>query len=122
MAKKSKKNNGSSYVIDAEAPVEAELSQEEIIEPEGLENPLRIITLIDKCDDIPEGDMQERMLDHVQSMEQVDGFFDEFDEKICIPNEGHIKYEVGSDGLVLIVIDDKKLRDEVLDFVDNYKK
>lgn len=31
-------------------------------------------------------------------------WFDKFDEEICIPNEGHIKYEISSDGLIVLML------------------
>lgn len=86
---------------------------------EGLDNPLRAVVVVNSPD-VPEGDMEERMLDTIQTFDEVDKFFDAFDEKISYPNEGHIKYEVGSDGLVVFVVDSLKLRDEVLAFIDGY--
>ncbi|EEQ37015.1 hypothetical protein EJF18_11168 [Clavispora lusitaniae] len=86
---------------------------------EGLDNPLRAIVVVNSPD-VPDGDMEERMLDCIQTFDEVDKFFDAFDEKVAYPNENHIKYEVGSDGLVVVVVDTLKLRDEVLKFIDGY--
>lgn len=64
--------------------------------------------------------MDERLLDTVQSFDDMNDFFDEFDESIAVPNEGSIKYEVGSDGLVVIVLDSVDLKDKVLAWIDDY--
>ncbi|EGV62796.1 hypothetical protein PSN45_000859 [Yamadazyma tenuis] len=122
MGKKSKRNNGSSQVVDTQ-PIDIVVPDTPLTNEndhlEELDNPLRIITLINSPD-VPEGDLQERLMDYVQTMDEVDGFFNEFDETVAVPNDGHIKYEVGSDGLVVIVIDSTELRDEVLKFIDGY--
>lgn len=122
MGKKAKKNNGTSHTVDKPSePIEIEQQEADHEQPEELDNPLRIILLINSPD-VPEGDLQERLMDYVQSMEDVDEFFNEFDEKVAIPNEGHIKYEVGSDGLVVIVVDSTGLRDSTLKFIDDYNE
>lgn len=87
---------------------------------EDLDNPLRIILVIDHPENKELNEMEERLLDSIQSFKQMDLFFDKFDENIAMPNESHIKYEVGSDGLVVIIGDNLKLRDEVLTFIDGY--
>ncbi|KAK6198087.1 uncharacterized protein RJT21DRAFT_54389 [Scheffersomyces amazonensis] len=105
---------------------------EQTQEQEDLDNPLRVILVIN----VPEaeinnnessgpdtssnGEMEERLLDSIQSFEDMNTFFDDFDDIIAYPNEGHIKYEVGSDGLVIIVVDNVTLRDKVLEFMDKY--
>lgn len=86
---------------------------------DGLDNPLRAIIVVNSTD-VPDGDMEERMLDSIQTFDEVDKFFDTFDEKVAYPNENHIKYEVGSDGLVVFVVDLKKLQEEVLKFIDTF--
>lgn len=86
---------------------------------EGLENPLRAIIVVNSPD-VPDGDMEERMLDSIQTFDEVDHFFDSFDEKVAYPNEEHIKYEVGSDGLVVFVVDLFKLKEAVLKFIDDF--
>ena len=84
-----------------------------------LENPLRAIIVVNSAES-PEGDMEEALLDGVQSFDDMNEFFDKFDETIAIPNEEHIKYEVGSDGLVVIVVDSLSLRDKALKFMEDY--
>ncbi|RCK58949.1 hypothetical protein Cantr_07600 [Candida viswanathii] len=91
-----------------------------ILDQEDLDNPLRIILVVDHPENKESNEMEERLLDLIQSFKQMDSFFDRFDETIAVPNESHIKYEVGSDGLVVIIVDNLKLRDEVLRFVDGY--
>lgn len=85
----------------------------------GLDNPLRAIIVVNSTDS-PEGDMEEALLDSIQSFDDMNEFFDKFDETIAIPNEEHIKYEVGSDGLVVIVVDSLSLRDKALKFMEDY--
>lgn len=49
-------------------------------------------------------------------------WFDKFDEEICIPNEGHIKYEITSDGLIVLILDkelDHEFVARVREFVEN---
>lgn len=41
----------------------------------------------------------------VDEMDLLNSWFDKFDEKICIPNEGNIKYEISSDGLIVLILD-----------------
>lgn len=101
------------------------MSSEEIDIPrppegdDGLENPMRAVVVVNSPD-VPEGEMEERMLDCVQTFDEVDQFFDKFDEEVAVPNESHIKYEVGSDGLVVIIVDLRKLKDTVLAFIDKF--
>lgn len=92
---------------------------EEFLEMEALDNPLRVIIVV-QAEDVPDGDMEERMLDQIQLFEDMNQFFDTFDEQIAVPNESHIKYEVGLDGLVVIVVDTLELRDKALKFMDDY--
>lgn len=98
---------------------EPQLEQYEF-EGEDLDNPLRVIIVINSPDH-PEGEMEERLLDSIQSFDDVNAFFDSFDESIAIPNTGHIKYEVGSDGLVVVVVDNLELRNKALVFMDDYR-
>lgn len=86
---------------------------------EGLDNPLRAIVVVN-APEAPEGEMEERMLDAIQAFDEVEDFFDKFDETVAIPNEGHIKYEVGSDGLVIFVVDSLVLQATVLKFIDDF--
>lgn len=90
------------------------------LEEDGvLDNPLRAIIVINSPD-IPEGEMEERLLDTIQSFEDMNAFFDKFDETVAIPNEEHIKYEVGSDGMVVVLVDSKEVKDKVVAFFDEY--
>ncbi|EMG48843.1 hypothetical protein SBY92_004116 [Candida maltosa Xu316] len=91
-----------------------------ILDQEDLDNPLRIILVIDHPENKEMNEMEERLIDSIQSFKQMDQFFDSFDEMVAVPNESHIKYEVGSDGLVVIIVDNLKLRDDVLAFIDGY--
>ncbi|KAI3405015.1 hypothetical protein KGF56_002180 [Candida oxycetoniae] len=97
------------------------MSVSEQIPHEDLENPLRIVLVLD-IPNSKESEMEERLLDDLQTFDSVNEFFDAFDEKVAIPNEGHIKYEVGSDGLVVIIVDGNELKDRVLEFIDEYEQ
>lgn len=48
----------------------------------------------------------------VDELDALNEWFDKFDEEICIPNEGHIKYEITSDGLIILILD-KDIKDVV---------
>lgn len=41
----------------------------------------------------------------VDELDALNKWFDKFDEEICIPNEGHIKYEITSDGMMVLILD-----------------
>ncbi|KAL6930754.1 uncharacterized protein HGUI_01311 [Hanseniaspora guilliermondii] len=41
-------------------------------------------------------------------LDELNEWFDEFDEKISIPNEGFIKYEITNDGLIILLVNEKK--------------
>lgn len=41
----------------------------------------------------------------VDELDALNQWFDKFDEEICIPNEGHIKYEITSDGIIILILD-----------------
>lgn len=88
---------------------------------EGLDNPLRAIIVVNSKS-VPEGEMEERMLDQIQTFEEVEAFFDKFDEAVAYPNEDHIKYEVGSDGLVIFVVDSLELKSKVMRFLDDLEE
>ncbi|KAK7686828.1 hypothetical protein QCA50_009903 [Cerrena zonata] len=89
------------------------------LEQEELDHPMRVIIIINSPD-VPDADMDERLLDNIQSFDAMNAFFDSFDEAIAIPNDGHIKYEVGSDGLVVIVVDSRDLKLKALGWIDDY--
>ncbi|CAR21965.1 uncharacterized protein KLTH0C04070g [Lachancea thermotolerans CBS 6340] len=44
----------------------------------------------------------------IDDMDKLNEWFDKFDADICIPNEGFIKYEISSDGLVVLLLDRSK--------------
>lgn len=87
-------------------------------EDEALDNPLRAIVVVNAPGN--DGDMEERMLDLIQTIDEVNNFFDAFDDNVAYPNEGHLKYEVGSDGLVVVVADSPALHQKVLKYIDDY--
>lgn len=64
--------------------------------------------------------VDEFILSNLESLDAVNALFDEFDSKIAYPNEGHIKYEVGSDGLCVIIVDSVSLKASVVEFVQSY--
>lgn len=83
-----------------------------------LDHPMKVLAVL-KTDDSPEGSLEERLVAGIRTHGAMNDFFDDFDEKIAIPNEGHIKYEVGSDGLVVILADNEELFDKVVKFIDD---
>lgn len=84
-----------------------------------LDHPMRVLVVL-KSDQHPDGHLDERTLASVRTHGEMNTFFDEFDDKIAMPNEGNIKYEVGSDGLVLILLDNEPLHKSVVKFIDEY--
>lgn len=64
--------------------------------------------------------IDEFILQGLHSIDAVNDLFDAFDSEIAYPNEGHIKYEVGSDGLCVIIVDNEPLKKLVVDFVLKY--
>ena len=69
---------------------------------------------------VEESDMEEILVRQVRTMNNVNEFFDSFDATIAEPNEGHLKYEVGSDGLCVVLVDSVNLKDKVVNFVNKY--
>ncbi|AMD20309.1 HDL435Wp [Eremothecium sinecaudum] len=43
----------------------------------------------------------------VDELDLLNTWFDKFDEQISIPNEGLLKYEISSDGLIVLILDKK---------------
>ncbi|GCE98513.1 hypothetical protein ZYGM_003927 [Zygosaccharomyces mellis] len=60
---------------------------------------------------------------NVDEIDQLNSWFDRFDEQICIPNEGHIKYEITSDGIIVLILDKEMepLVSEVRSFVETHR-
>lgn len=56
----------------------------------------------------------------VDELDTLNEWFDKFDEEICIPHEGHIKYEISNDGLVVLLLDKtlESVVDDVRKFVE----
>lgn len=118
------------YIIRREVEeVEEDINEE----PESelvFDNEFRILVLANSSispnaeDDtsvsVEQSDMEELLVRPVRTMEDVNEFFDAFDSTIAEPNEGHIKYEVGSDGLCVVLVDDVKLKDAVVTFVQKF--
>lgn len=69
---------------------------------------------------VEESDMEEILIRQVRTINDVNEFFDDFDSKIAVPNDGHLKYEVGSDGLCVVLVDSLILKDKVVEFVQKY--
>ncbi|ANZ76204.1 BA75_01888T0 [Komagataella pastoris] len=88
-------------------------------EQDELENDFRI-TLVVQSKEIPDGELHERFLSNISTFTGMNQFFDIFDEKVAYPNEGELKYEVGSDGLVVMLVTNREIRDQCLDFIDKY--
>ncbi|QPG75313.1 hypothetical protein FOA43_002665 [Brettanomyces nanus] len=71
---------------------------------------------------VEQADMKGKLLEGIHTFTGINKFFDEFDRKIAYPNEGSLKYDVGSDGFIVIVVERDQLRKEVGDFIDDYLK
>ncbi|KAG7856131.1 hypothetical protein KL919_004524 [Ogataea angusta] len=56
--------------------------------------------------------MQEYVLAGIDSMEKMNEWFDRFDEQVAYPNEGNIKYDVGSDGVVVVIVKTQEVRSQ----------
>lgn len=69
---------------------------------------------------VEESDMEELLIRQVRTLDDVNEFFDEFDGVVAVPNEGHLKYEVGSDGLCVVLVDSVGLKEKVVTFVREY--
>ncbi|CEP65021.1 uncharacterized protein LALA0_S17e00386g [Lachancea lanzarotensis] len=59
----------------------------------------------------------------IEEMDKLNEWFDKFDAEICIPNEGFIKYEISSDGLVMLLLDKSReaVANQVRAFVQRTK-
>ena len=59
----------------------------------------------------------------LDGLDILNEWFDKFDEEICIPNEGHIKYEISSDGLIILMLDKEieNVYQRILKFVENHQ-
>ncbi|GMM32095.1 hypothetical protein DAMA08_048400 [Martiniozyma asiatica (nom. inval.)] len=64
--------------------------------------------------------VDEFLMDSLDSMDAINNFFDSFDSKIAYPNEGHIKYEVGSDGLCVVIVDSDLVKKAVTEFIESF--
>lgn len=66
---------------------------------------------VDNVEDKPEVKSSHEFVDElvlpfqVDEIDALNEWFDKFDEKLCIPNEGHIKYEITSDGMMVLLLD-----------------
>lgn len=69
---------------------------------------------------VEESDMEEILVRAVRTLNDVNEFFDNFDAKIAEPNDGHLKYEVGSDGLCVVLVDTIELKNKVVEFVNQF--
>ena len=69
---------------------------------------------------VEESDMEELLIRQVRTLDDVNEFFDDFDSVVAVPNEGHLKYEVGSDGLCVVLVDSVELKEKIVAFVREY--
>lgn len=51
-------------------------------------------------------------------LDELNTWFDDFDEKISIPNEGFLKYEITNDGLIILLVNEKK--EGIVDDIKKY--
>lgn len=69
---------------------------------------------------VEESDMEEILVRQVRTLADVNEFFDAFDAQVAVPNEGHLKYEVGSDGLCVVLVDSVAIKASVVAFVNKF--
>lgn len=69
---------------------------------------------------VEQSDMEEILVRAVRTLDDVNEFFDDFDANIAEPNDGHLKYEVGSDGLCVVLVDTVDLKNKVVEFVNKF--
>lgn len=91
------------------------------------ENDFRVLVLVHKTDGsdqqditVDQSEAKGKLLRGIHTFDGINIFFDSFDEHIAYPNEGSIKYDVGSDGFIVVIVDTQDLRKKVLDFIDDY--
>ncbi|OBA16886.1 uncharacterized protein OGAPODRAFT_8130 [Ogataea polymorpha] len=83
---------------------------------------LKVVLLSEDGDKNEDGsinatDMQEYVLKGIDTMEKMNEWFDRFDEQVAYPNEGNIKYDVGSDGVVVVIVKTHEVRSQVEDYI-----
>ncbi|CDK25850.1 unnamed protein product [Kuraishia capsulata CBS 1993] len=99
------------------------MSDEELAYPQPeqdeLDNDVRFVVVVQNPE-MPDGKMDERLCSSIDTFTKLNAFFDAFDEAVAYPNEKDIKYDVGSDGMVVIVVTTEALSDTVLQFIDEH--
>ncbi len=94
------------------------------------ENDFRVLVLVQKDISTAEGsntditveesEAKGKILEGITSFTGINKFFDAFDEQIAYPNQGNLKYDVGSDGFIVIIVGSNNLKENVLNFIDEY--
>ncbi|ODV86190.1 hypothetical protein CANARDRAFT_27450 [[Candida] arabinofermentans NRRL YB-2248] len=74
----------------------------------------------DNSINVEQSQLEERILSNITTFTKVNEFFDNFDELIAYPNQSQIKYDVGSDGMCVVVVDNDDMKGKVLEFIDQY--
>lgn len=123
------------YIVRREVEYGEEEEQSQIPNPSEdsvFDNEFRILilanTTINKDQNgnnrvnVEESDMEEILIRQVRTLDDVNEFFDAFDSEIAQPNEGHLKYEVGSDGLCVVLVDSVKIKDDAVTFINRFIK
>ncbi|EDO15181.1 hypothetical protein Kpol_1069p3 [Vanderwaltozyma polyspora DSM 70294] len=98
-----------------------------ILLEEGMENLDEEQTQQDRTEEPKESKKMHEFVDElvlpfqVDEIDSLNDWFDKFDEEICIPNEGHIKYEITSDGIIVLILDKEieNVLDKVKEFVQS---
>lgn len=138
MVKTKNNTNGMSdeeYIVRREVEYGEEEEQSQLPNPSEdsvFDNEFRILilanTTINKDQNgnnrvnVEESDMEEILIRQVRTLDDVNEFFDAFDSEIAQPNEGHLKYEVGSDGLCVVLVDSVKIKDDAVTFINRFIK
>ncbi|VEU22891.1 DEKNAAC103977 [Brettanomyces naardenensis] len=98
---------------------------------DNLDYDFRVLVLEQKNDsnsdgtvdvDVEQSEMKGKLLEGIRTFSGINRFFDEFDTKIAYPNEESIKYDVGSDGFIVILVKSAALKAKVVEFIDDYLK
>lgn len=91
-----------------------------------LDYDFRVIVLEQPMDNtaeisIEQSEMEEILLDGIDTFTGINKFFDTFDKDIAYPNEKMIKYDVGSDGFIVIVVGSEDRSNNWWYLYDNFK-
>lgn len=88
-------------------------------EEDQMDHALLVVVVVEK-DDESETTLAEYEVAAVTTFGEMNSWFDQFDETVAEPNVGHLKYDVQSDGMVVVVVDTIKLMNTVGVFIEHH--